>query len=72
MEYCLPVGRQGRNKLEVTPIFPAYRQAGIIPVFQKHNFGIKALINNDIISILISNSRYYNVFIITDGLTRRL
>jgi len=33
----------------------------IIPVFQKHNISIKVLINNDIISILISNSRYITI-----------
>jgi len=36
----LDVVNIGRKKLEVTPIFPAYRQAGIIPILQKHNTSI--------------------------------
>gem|GEM_PF-3221969 len=56
----LPAGRQGRQgrqgKMEYW--MKKVRSNPIIPVFQKHNICIKALINNNIISILLSNSRY--------------
>jgi len=65
MEYCLPVaclpvGREDREEKSWMhpPVFPAYRQAGIIPVFQKHNINIKALNNSNITNHLMSSSRY--------------
>jgi len=69
---CLPVGRVGRKKWNWSDPATAGRRSQywmkkvrsnpIIPVFQKHNTSIKALINNDIISILLSNSRYFTIF----------